>query len=248
MKRFLSALAVLALLLCAACAEEGADYETAARYRLRGYTRKEGYVYVSFGSYPTDADGTERPILWRVLSTDGVSAYLLSEYILEASQIHSDRNTYRGWETSDLFTYLNGAFLEKAFTEEEKKLLISRTEDGGLVTLISAPEMQSEALGFISNNARRCLSTDYAKTTGLYIYSKGHRYSPWWSRTRSDTNKNQQRRVMDEGKTGRIDVQAKDLGTRPAVNIDLRAAQIASGSGTMEDPYVLVLNALAENE
>ena len=44
---------------------------------------------------------------------------------------------------------------------------------------------------------------------------------------------------MDEGKTGRIDVQAKDLGTRPAVNIDLSAAQVLSGTGTREDPYVL---------
>ena len=47
---------------------------------------------------------------------------------------------------------------------------------------------------------------------------------------------------MDEGKTGRIDVQAGDLGVRPAVNIDLRVCLILSGAGTMEDPYVLGWN------
>ncbi len=243
MKRFPALLIVLALLLVSLPALGGESTENSAASLLRGYVKKQGYVYVSLGSYPTDADGTIRPILWRVLSSDGESAYLLSEYILEASRIHSDRNTYKSWETSDLFVYLNGVFKDTAFSAQEQNLLICRTEDGGLVTLISADEMKSEELGFINNNARRCLSTDYAKTTGepkkLYIYSKGHCYSPWWSRTRSDTNKNQQRRVMDEGKTGRIDVQAGDLGTRPAVNIDLARTLILSGSGTMEDPWVL---------
>ena len=217
MKRLISLLALLVSLcaLAPGAFSAGEGLPVPAGDALRGYSKKEGYVYVSLGAYPTDGDGTVRPILWRVLSTDGISAYLLSEYILEAGRIHSDRNTYR-------------------------------TEDGSLVTLITASEMQSAELGFVSNNARRCLSTDYAKTTGdpkkLYIYSKGHCYSPWWSRTRSDINKNQQRRVMDEGKTGRIDVQAGDLGVRPAVNIDLRVCLILSGAGTMEDPYVLGWN------
>ncbi len=253
MKRLISLLALLVSLcaLAPGAFSDGEGLPVPAGDALRGYSKKEGYVYVSLGAYPTDSDGTVRPILWRVLSTDGISAYLLSEYILEAGRIHSDRNTYRSWDTSDLFMYLNGVFRDTAFSEDDQRLLINRTEDGGLVTLITASEMQSAELGFVSNNARRCLSTDYAKTTGdpkkLYIYSKGHCYSPWWSRTRSDTNKNQQRRVMDEGKTGRIDVQAGDLGVRPAVNIDLRVCLILSGAGTMEDPYVLGWNS-AEDE
>ncbi len=253
MKRLISLLALLVSLcaLAPGAFSDGEGLPVPAGDALRGYSKKEGYVYVSLGAYPTDGDGTVRPILWRVLSTDGISAYLLSEYILEAGRIHSDRNTYRSWDTSDLFMYLNGVFRDTAFSEDDQRLLINRTEDGGLVTLITASEMQSAELGFVSNNARRCLSTDYAKTTGdpkkLYIYSKGHCYSPWWSRTRSDTNKNQQRRVMDEGKTGRIDVQAGDLGVRPAVNIDLRVCLILSGAGTMEDPYVLGWNS-AEDE
>ncbi len=235
MKRLLALLAALVLLGGTALCEDAGS--------IRGYDRKNGYVYVSLGSFPTDKDGTIRPIVWRVLSADGGSAYLLSEYILEASQIHSDRKTYQSWETCDLFRYLNGVFLETAFSDREQQLLVCKTEDGGLVTLISAEEMKAEELGFINNNARKCLSTAYAKETGLYIYSKGHKYSPWWSRTRSDSNKNQQRRVMDEGKTGRIDVQAKDLGTRPAIHIDLAKTLLLSGSGTLEDPWVLGLKA-----
>ncbi len=168
MKRLISLLTLLVSLcaLAPGAFSDGEGLPVPAGDALRGYSKKEGYVYVSLGAYPTDGDGTVRPILWRVLSTDGISAYLLSEYILEAGRIHSDRNTYRSWDTSDLFMYLNGVFRDTAFSQDDQKLLINRTEDGGLVTLITASEMQSAELGFVSNNARRCLSTDYAKTTG----------------------------------------------------------------------------------
>ena len=242
-KRFIRLLLCLFLCVTALTAATAEDHEP-----IRGYDKKQGYVYIAFGTYPTDADGTLRPIVWRVLKSDGNTAYCLSEYILEASQIHSDRRTYASWEASDLFVYLNGVFKRTAFSEAEQALLVCATEDGGLVTLITADEMQDASLGFVNNNARKCLSTAYAKTTGLYIYSKGHKYSPWWSRTRSPSNPNQQRRVMDEGKTGRIDVQAKDLGTRPAVNIDLDRAVILSGSGTLEDPFVLAGDTIITQE
>ena len=97
MKRLLSLLALLVSLcaLAPGAFSDGEGLPVPAGDALRGYSKKEGYVYVSLGAYPTDGDGTVRPILWRVLSTDGISAYLLSEYILEAGRIHSDRNTYR---------------------------------------------------------------------------------------------------------------------------------------------------------
>ena len=57
MKRMLALLLFFALLLPSAVAEE----------TLRGYDRKDGYVYVTFGSYPQTEDGTRLPILWRVL-------------------------------------------------------------------------------------------------------------------------------------------------------------------------------------
>ena len=206
---------------------------------LHGYAAARQYEYVTFGTYPTYADGMEAPILWRVLSADGDPAYLLTEYILEAKQLHYDYRAYESWETSDLYVYLNDTFKNRAFTPAEQAALVNRTEDGALVTLINAEEMKSSELGFTGNDARLCESTEYAKSTGLYIYSKGHKYSPWWSRTRSTDNKDQQRRVMDEGHTGRIAVTAKDLGMRPAVNIDLSKVKIVSGSGTVSDPYVL---------
>ena len=66
----------------------------------------QGYTYVAFGRYPTDQDGTERPIAWRVLeSKDGV-LYLLSEYILDVSKLHHVANGYPGWPKADLNAWL----------------------------------------------------------------------------------------------------------------------------------------------
>lgn len=235
MKKFLSLLLLISMILQLL----PSAYADAAV--LHGYADQQAYEYVTFGSYPTDADGAVQPILWRVLRADAESAYLLTEYLLEAKQLHHHYNEYESWETSDLFVYLNGDFKSAAFTAAEQMVLVNKTEDSGLVTLISGAEMRDESIGFKNDEARKAVGTEYGKASGLYIYHD-RSSSPWWSRTRSTDNKDQQRRVMGGGKTGRIAVTAKDLGMRPAINIDLNMVHIASGSGSMEDPYVLVVN------
>ena len=167
---------------------------------IKGYNKSAGYQYVLFGSYPTDADGTVRPILWRVLRSQGGEAFLLSEYILFASPLHADYEHYNGWESSDLYAYLNSEFKDEAFSAGEQAALLVRTEDNALVTLITGDDMKDASIGFSSNAARQCESTAWAKRERdpkkltLYSYSKGHKYSPWWSRTRSTDYQHQQRR------------------------------------------------------
>ena len=247
---------LLLALLLALCAAFPALAEDAAG--IPGYSRTAGYTYVTFGSYPTDADGTVRPIVWRVLKNEKGEAYLLSEYILFGAPVHGDYEHYKGWETSDLYNYLNGTFLNDAFTAEEQAALLRRTEDNALVTLITSDEMKDASIGFSSNASRLCESTAWAKILPdppifelpasnnkgkwkpLYIYSKGKIYSPWWSRTRSSDYPHEQRRVMDEGKIGRISSGNSDLGVRPAVYADLSLLRIQGGSGTLSSPYALV--------
>ncbi len=206
---------------------------------LNGYGKQTGYQYVTFGSYPTDADGGVQPILWRVMKTEDGAAFLLTEYILDVRKLHGEIKTYKGWEKSDMYAFLNGEFKDKAFDQDEQAALVSRTEDGALVTLVSGDDYNDESIGFGNKKSRLCESTEYAKSQGLYIYSKGHKYSRWWSRTRSTDNPDQQRRVMDEGATGRIAVTAKDLGVRPMAYIDMSRVEITGGSGTMSDPFRL---------
>ena len=247
---------LLIALLLVLCTAFPAQAEDAAG--IKGYSRTAGYTYVTFGSYPTDADGTVRPIVWRVLKNEKGEAYLLSEYILFGAPVHGDYEHYSGWETSDLYKYLNSTFLNDAFTAGEQEALLRRTEDNALVTLITSDEMKDASIGFSSNAKRLCESTAWAKILPdppifelpatnnkgkwkpLYIYSKGKIYSPWWSRTRSTDYPHEQRRVMDEGKIGRISTGNSDLGVRPAVYVDLSLLHIQSGSGTLSSPYALV--------
>ena len=245
-------LLALALVLCAVLPAQAEDAAG-----IPGYSRTAGYTYVAFGSYPTDADGTVRPIVWRVLKNENGEAYLLSEYILFGAPVHGDYDHYKGWESSDLYNYLNGTFLNDAFTAEEQAVLLRCAEDNALVTLLSSDEMKDASIGFSSNAARLCESTAWAKILPdppifelpatnnkgkwkpLYIYSKGKIYSPWWSRTRSTDYPHEQRRVMDEGKIGRISTGNSDLGVRPAVYVDLSLLHIQGGSGTLASPYQL---------
>lgn len=237
MKKRLFCLLLVAMLILTALPALAAE--------IRGYEKASGYQYVTFGQYPTTASGGIEPILWRVMKIDDGAAFLLTEYIVDVRKLHSEIKTYKGWEQSDMYAFLNGEFKDKAFSAEEQSALVNRTEDGALVTLVSGDDYKDTSIGFGTNKSRMCESTAYAKEQGLYIYSKGRKYSPWWSRTRSTDNPDQQRRIMDEGATGRIAVTAKDLGVRPMVYIDLSQVEIMGGSGSMSDPYQLVSLAAA---
>ncbi len=224
---------LLTLLLLPAGAEE----------TLRGYSAKEGYQYLLFGRYPTEKNGTEAPILWRVLRNENGQAYLLSEYILEARRIDQDRDHYAGWEYSEMFAYLNEAFLLNAFSDEERGVLLRHAEDNSFVTLLSSDELKDASLGFKENRDRNAQGTPYAREGGLDIMaptSKG--FSPWWTRTRSTDGAYMQRQVMEEGKLGRTSVNVKNRGMRPAVTLDTSRASVVSGAGTRDDPFVLALS------
>lgn len=257
-------LLILALILASLLGMVSAQAENTAQ--IRGYAAKQGYQYVQFGSYFTEENGDRKPILWRVLRVTDGEAYMLSELILFAAPVHGDYEHYnRNWQGSDLYAYLNGTFKNDAFSPAEQGALLVRTEDEALVTLISGDEMRNASIGFTDNNARLCESTPYASVAvdppifelpapnfwketrnqpHLYKYSKGGRkYSPWWSRTPSKDYSHEQRRVMDEGKTGILSVGNSDMGVRPAITLDLSQVSILSGDGTLSSPFLLASNA-----
>ena len=253
-KSVLLILLILSLLL-------PADGLAAETDEIRGYSKAEGHRYVLFGAYPTEADGTVKPILWRVLKAENGEAWLLSEYILFAAPVEGDYEHYAGWESSDLYEYLNHTFIGDAFSSAEQSALLVRTEDNARVTLITADEMKDAKIGFASNSDRLCEGTPYASVAvdppifelpapnfwkeqrnqpHLFKYQKGgHKYSPWWSRTRSTQYKHMQRRVADEGATGILSTGNSDMGVRPTVYVDLSLLSLTGGSGSMADPWVL---------
>ena len=81
--------------------------------------------YVEFGTYPQTAVGTDNtPIEWLVLARDGNKALLISRYGLDA-QPYDAEYTDVTWETCTLRTWLNSTFMNKAFTAEEQKAILT---------------------------------------------------------------------------------------------------------------------------
>ena len=92
---------------------------------------------IQFGrlSYP---DGKTQKLDWRVLDVHNGNALILSDKILMSNAYHYDAakldkvpmREYRSeavtWEKSSIRQYLNGSFLDDAFTTEEKAWITSR--------------------------------------------------------------------------------------------------------------------------
>ena len=98
-------------------------YTTNSTYVAKWHDIPEGLM-VTFGTYEQDGDtqnGAE-PIEWLVLdkNEDGSAYYLISRYLLEWMPYHNTQTSNGSWATCDLRTWLNGTFMDKAFSAEER--------------------------------------------------------------------------------------------------------------------------------
>lgn len=236
------------LALCCLCPAVMAESEPG----IRGWDKKEGYVYLTLGTFPQTAEGERLPILWRVLSVEDNRAYLVTEYVLEARRIHGDYKEYANKPThktkpgfdgdftkTELALYLNGEFASANFTAGEISL-VAPDEVLGHFFLLSSEDLKNAAYGFTSNESRKAWGTEYAKANGLFVYtSRQKSHSPYWSRTQSTSNTQGARCIKAKGDLGYINVITEDEGVRPACYLDMGAVKILSGAGTKEDPFVL---------
>ena len=208
---------------------------------LRGYEADAGWQYVSLGRYPQTLEGGLEPIAWRVLSVTHDTAYLVSEYVLCHRRIHPDDAAYvlsgGAFETTEMYAYLNGAFLDSFNTEE---LAMLREVEGARVTLLSADDLRNRAYGFGTDTSRGAYGTPYALNHGLYQYplEKGNT-SPYWTRTQNGTNTYAAICTKADGNLGWIRVVVQNEGCRPACTLSLDGVAIAGGDGTLLNPYQL---------
>lgn len=76
---------------------------------------------VEFGHYEQDNDTSNGPeeIEWEVLACEDGKALLISRYILDGRQFDSETASEVCWENSDIREWMNGEFVEEAFTDDE---------------------------------------------------------------------------------------------------------------------------------
>ena len=84
------------------------------------FTLHEGDRDIEFGRYPQGAKGEVEPLRWRVLAVDekGKKALLVTEKLIDCCRYHNKSEDIT-WEGCDLRIWLNGNFLNSAFSEEE---------------------------------------------------------------------------------------------------------------------------------
>ena len=230
MKKILAiALALLLLLACAA-AEETAVVAP-------------GYTLV-LGTYPqTEAGDDQTPIEWIVLDVQDGKALLLSRYALDV-QCFNEAEGDVTWEQSTLRAWLNGAFLDAAFTEEEKAVILEADVDNGAgqgysaweteggnntrdrVFLLSIGETKryfnADTAG--ENTDSRAAATPYAVAQGAYAAAEsptatGEPATWWWLRS-PGTTQDSASSVTDVGVLTQNIATNRDA-VRPALWVDL---------------------------
>ena len=259
--KFVAVLLAMLMLLGSCAFAEG---------ELRGYDKKEGYQYVALGSFPQDADGTVKPILWRVLSVEDQQAYLLSEYILFNNRVHQDDQAYIAFDAAfnqtEMFALLNGPFKGDPIPKEEQSELKKRErlgrvhiaeicfKDEAFTAEEQSMLISDEELGMVFlASAEDLKNREYGFSSGKERKAFGTEYavenglfvyqngsSPYWTRSQSQSHAYGTRCTKVDGELGYIRCVVMNEGCRPAVRLNLNGLKISSGNGTKDDPFVFV--------
>lgn len=207
---------------------------------LSGYSAQAGIRYVQLGAYAYETNGMTRPILWRILDTDGQTALLLSEMVLDAEpyllEEAEDPQYELQWDLSHMKFYLDSVFLPQAFSAGEQALL-SPTRMGK-VFLLSATDYRNTRYGFqsgatVEDTARQAEATPYAKSKGA---EERNGHATYWTCSLSAQS---MQMVKTGGSLGAAREERTNVGVRVAVSLMLPGVQVSGGDGSLESPYLL---------
>ena len=148
---------------------------------------------VFFGSYEQDniSSNGKEDIEWSVLAKEDNRVLLISKYALDCKQYNAELTDVT-WEICSLRQWLNGTFLNDAFSAEEQALIQDTyvsadanpkydTNPGNATTdkvfLLSINEAEKY---FGSDEDRKCTSTEYAKANAYTSSSNTKNGICWW--------------------------------------------------------------------
>ena len=194
--------------------------------------------FAVFGSYEQDnddSDGTE-PIEWIILAERDDSVLLLSRYALAAQPYYELYRT-RYWKDCDLRVWLNGTFLQEAFSaEEQDAILLTEVDNGssqGYAPWISSGcENTSDRIFvlsyteamtyFASDEERMCAPTAAAAAGGVWQSSLGQEADGtaacwWWLRSPGGHQGYYSAAVRSSGSILYTFVSSRSVGVRPAM-------------------------------
>ena len=173
--------------------------ELAAADVLLPYRAAEKGSIVSFGHFEQDNDlsnGPE-PIQWIVLDKIDGQLLLLSASCLKGMAYNTAAFTPVTWETSSLRAWLNEDFFSSAFTEEEKALILTVSNENPDHSIVETPGgrdtrdrvfvlCERDTVIYLNDPADqeavgKAQGTEYAKANGLQTDEEGN--ASWWLRS-----------------------------------------------------------------
>ena len=180
---------------------------------------------IEFGNYHGNIE-------WIILDQREEKMLLLSKYALDCRQFHTSHADIT-WETCSLRKWLNGAFIDDAFSTAERNRIQNTTvtadenpkydtPPGNSTTdqvfLLSITEVNKY---FSSNRARQCQGTAYCYAQGAYKAGSGNCW--WWLRSPGSTSYDAAA-VCYDGSVDDCDsyVCSVDNAVRPALWITLK--------------------------
>ncbi len=190
--------------------------------------------YVFFGAYEQDnntANGKE-DIEWLVLDKKDGKVLVISKYALDCQQYNTSYTNVT-WETCSLRKWLNGTFINEAFSEAEKAIIPTvtvsadknpeySTNPGNAtqdkVFLLSITEANQY---FSFDSARQCEATAYVEAQDAYVSSSNG--NCWWWLRSPGLNQRYAASVYSDGDVGEggPDVCYGTCAVRPALWIDI---------------------------
>ncbi|MCR5728161.1 MAG: DUF6273 domain-containing protein [Lachnospiraceae bacterium] len=236
--------------------EVGDDLKESIHNPIKNEDGSVTYSTVYFGKYwqnDTNSDGTantsdnKEPIRWRVLNVNGDDVFLLADKNLD-SKAYNDESTEVTWETSDIRSWMNGEFINSAFTSDERSVIrnselnnnnnISYDTPGGnnttdKVFLLSETDIYNSSYGFSESNTeydfvKTGYNTAFASDRGA---SENDGISYWWLRTPGYTA-GDALYVDWYGLPAVLGTEVNDatIAVRPALHISLSSALYTDGN------------------
>ena len=204
-------------------------------------TGEEAKMTVYLGSYPQSNTEPE-PIEWLVLAENDDQMLLLSREVLVSLPWHNT-HTAVTWDNCDLRAWLNGEFLESAFSGEEQAAILSVTldnsDDYGYDTPVGTSTQDqvfllsvSEVQAYLPEDLRTVAPTSYALSHGAYTNGEGQ--CAWWLRSPGMTPTSPAY-LASAGTIGSraYEVDETIIGVRPALWVSRRAFSGNAPDGTI---------------
>ena len=258
LKRIIALLAALMLLLTPVLTlgeETEPEEETSTNSPASAYEIGNTVVFGRFEQDRDKKNGPE-PIEWIVLDTDEENhkALLISRLILDCFRFH-DSTGNGTWNLCTLRNWLNGDFLNSAFTPEEQEAILVTEVDNSVaqgkpntygldvettqdrIFLLSYAEVNRY---FPSNEARLCTGTNYAFSHGLTRSEKNRKIDDkpaarWFLRSPGVVGTT----VFVVSGGGVIDwwnTREDAQGVRPVLWIDLEAEVLRKANAGQQEP------------